>query len=89
MEAKMAHFFLSSDHDYSRAAFEGSTNPYPFGSVQAKHGRGRAALNRANDYLKSMIHRIADAKVRRMELELGGIYFDASDQFCDERRPGR
>lgn len=73
----MAHY-LAADRD--QPSLDARTNPYRFGSVRPKHGR--AALSRVNGYLKSLIERIADAKVRRMqrELALRGIYFDAAEQ---------
>lgn len=69
------------DHTHSRGG-AGRNNSHRFGSVQTRHGRGRAALNSVNRYLKSMIDKIADAKVRRMcrELELRGIRFDSETE---------
>jgi hypothetical protein len=44
--------------------------------------RSRAALNSVNGYLKTMIEKIADAKVRRMKrkLELLGIHVDSVNE---------
>jgi hypothetical protein len=76
VEAKMA-VLAGGDDDCCRSAFEDRTSSYRIDRVQTKHGRGRSASNRANGYLKSMIDKIADAKVRRMrrERELPGIHF--------------
>lgn len=65
------------DDDCSRSAFEDRTSSNRIDRVQTKHGRGRSASNRANGYLKSIIDKIADAKVRRMrrERELRDIHF--------------
>jgi hypothetical protein len=76
VEAHVTYSF-DVDHTHGRAG-AGWDNSYRFGNVQTRHGRGRAAVNRVHRYLKSMIDKIADAKVRRMcrELELRGIRFD-------------
>jgi hypothetical protein len=81
VEADMAHTFVS-EHEQVSSRLAGRNNPYRFGSVRAKHGRGLAALNRFSRYLQGIINQIAEAKVRRMrrELSLRGIYFDASNQ---------
>jgi len=83
-------YSLDVDHMHGRGAV-GRNNSYRFGSVQTRHGRGRAALNRVNRYLKSMIDKIADAKVGRMcrELELRGIRFDSETEnwITRTRRP--
>ena len=82
----MAHY-LAADRDHP--AIDDRKSPYRFGSVRAKHGR--AALSRVNGYLKSLIEKIADAKVHRMqrELALRGIYFDASEQSWVTRASGQ
>jgi hypothetical protein len=81
MEADMAHF-VTADRDHDGSALKGRNNPYRFGSVRNRHGRSRAALNSINGYLKTMIEKIADAKVRRMkrELELLGIHVDSVNE---------
>lgn len=75
----MAYFATTAQAQPARSR---ENYPYRFGGVRAKHGRGRAALNGVNGYLKSLINRIADAKLRRMqrELALRGIHFDAAAQ---------
>ena len=52
-----------------------------FGRMHGKRLRVRArtALRRVNGYLKNMIEAIANAKLRRMELELRGIRLDRSN----------
>jgi hypothetical protein len=81
MEANMAHY-ATANHDHDRSALKGRNNLYRFGSVQTRHGRGRAALNRTNGYLRTLIEKIADTKVHRMrrELELRGIHFDTANE---------
>ena len=45
---------------------------YRFGSTShRKWGRGRAALNRINDYLRSAIEAMAETRLRRTQRELG------------------
>jgi hypothetical protein len=89
MEADMAHF-VTADRDHDGSALKGRNIPHRFGSVQNRHGRsrGRSALNRVNGYLKTMIEKIADAKVRRMkrELELLGIHFDPANETAGTER---
>ena len=68
-----------------RILWPGSKSPegYKFGRTQGKRFRvhARHALGHVNGYLKSMIEAIANAKLRRMERELGlrGIRFDRSN----------
>jgi hypothetical protein len=66
-----------------------SSTDYRFGSMNGKRGRMRArrALMRVSGYFKTMIERIADAKLRRTERELAlrGI---RSDRMA-ARNPGR
>jgi hypothetical protein len=61
-----------------------------------KHGKrirvhARNALRRVNGYFKNMIEAISDAKVRRMERELGlrGIRFDGANNNWVARTPNR
>jgi hypothetical protein len=61
-----------------------------------KHGKrirvhARNALRRVNGYFKNMIEAISDAKVRRMERELGlrGIRFDRANNNWAARSPDR
>jgi hypothetical protein len=61
-----------------------------------KHGKrirlhARNALRRVNGYFKNMIESISDAKVRRMERELGlhGIGFDRANNNWVARSPDR
>jgi hypothetical protein len=81
MEANMAHY-ATANHDHDRSALKGRNNLHRFGSVQTRHGRGRAALNRTNGYLRTLIEKIADTKVHRMrrEPELRGIHFDTANE---------
>jgi hypothetical protein len=91
MEANMAHYD-AADREHDRSAFKGRNYSYRFGSAQARHGRGRAALNHVNGYLKTLIEKLADAKARRMrrELELRGLHFDPVKQaWVTERRRQR
>jgi hypothetical protein len=55
-----------------------ASGDYRFGRTQGKRVRVRNALRCVNGYFKNMIEAISDAKVRRMERELGlrGIRFD-------------
>jgi hypothetical protein len=66
-----------------------SSDEYRFGGMNGKRDRVRArsALRRVNGYFRTMIERIANAKLRRMkrELELRGIRFDRRVA----RNPGR
>ena len=87
----MAHY-VAADHGRDRSALKGRRNLYRFGSAQARHGRGRAALNHVNGYLKTLIEKIADAKARRMrrELEFRGIHFDpVNETFVTQLRRQR
>ena len=82
--------YLDADHGRG-VGVVGRSNPYRFGCAQTKYGRGRAALNRINSYLKGMIGRIADAKVRRMrrELALRSIHFNSVNEnwVTESQRP--
>jgi hypothetical protein len=87
MEADMAHYFdLDRGHAGARPH-----DLYRFGNAAIRYGRSRAALHRVNGYLKRLIDRIADAKMRRMlrELELRGIHYDRvnEDWITDSHRP--
>ncbi len=79
----MAHYF-----DFGRDSAPAVARPhnlYRFRRAVTRHGHGRAALNRVNGYLKRLIDRIADAKMRRMlrELELRGIHYDLENEAWD------
>ncbi|WP_136623547.1 hypothetical protein [Bradyrhizobium centrolobii] len=87
----MTHF-PAADQNGTSPAVSGRNFPYRFGSVHVQCGRGRAALNCINGYLKNLIATIASVKVRRMqrELELRGIRFDAANETwitAEHRRP--
>jgi hypothetical protein len=77
----MAHY-LTSDEKYRDLIYDDDcrsySSGYQFGRTPARRGHGRAALNRVNGYLKSMVEAIANSKLRRMEreLELRGIRSD-------------
>jgi hypothetical protein len=97
----MAHFLTSDekyrdlihDDDYRSYLINRTDQPdgYRFGRTDGKHVRvqARTALRRVNGYLKNMIEAIANAKVRRMELELRGIRFDRLNNNWVPRNPGR
>lgn len=84
----MAHYF-DVERDF-RPTSAGRNDPYRFGRANARHGRGRAALNRINGCLKMLIAGIADAKMRRLRRELAwrGIHFDPVNKkwVADPRR---
>ena len=90
----MAHY-LTSDEKYRDLIYDDDyrsySSGYQFGRTPAKRGRGRAALNRVNGYLKGMVEAITDAKLRRMEreLELRGIRFDrpSNNRVARKSRP--
>ena len=91
----MAHY-LSSDDKYRGLSCgdenRSSLGGYQFGRTHGKRVRGRAALNRVNGYLKTMIEAIANSKLRRMERELAlrGIRLDQANNSWarDPARPG-
>jgi hypothetical protein len=98
----MAHFLASDkkyrdliyDDDYRSQLTTRSNAPggYRFGRTQGRRARvhGRTALGRINGYLKDMIERIANSKLRRMEreLELRGVCLDRSESRPASRSRG-
>jgi hypothetical protein len=98
----MSHY-LTSDDKYrdliyrddcrsSSVADRKSPGGYKFGRTQGNRFRvhARRAFGDVNGYLKRMIEAIANAKLRRMERELGlrGIRFDHSSNDWAARRSG-
>lgn len=83
MEVEMAHYFDAER--YSSHSVARPHNLYRFGRTASRNGRGRAAWHRVNGYLKRLIDRVADAKMRRMlrELELRGIHYDRENEAWD------
>ena len=69
----MAHY-LTSDGKYRGMRFGEDVWSYPsghlFGASRIDHGRGRAASNHVNRYLKKVVEGIAAAKLRRLRREV-------------------
>ena len=83
MEVEMADYF--DVECYSSQAVASRHIRYRFGRAAARYDTDRAAWNRVNSYLKRLVGRIADAKMRRMlrEFELRGIHYDRENEACD------